>query len=138
MKLIHQILGLILGFIIGILTTLSGLGLLGLWVYSDTKKSKPTYRGTNHRKSPPTEREEYPLEHVYESLFDAEEMLTMLRAYISNEGKVYLSDLKTSLNQKASLVDQLSGWTDLSKARIVKLREDQYIIEFPDPVNLKK
>lgn len=45
MKLIYQILGLILGFIIGILTALSGLGVLALWIYSDTKKNPPKYRG---------------------------------------------------------------------------------------------
>lgn len=53
MKLIHQILGLILGFIIGILTALSGLGVLGLWIYSDTKKNPPKPRSSYGSKRPP-------------------------------------------------------------------------------------
>lgn len=149
MKLIHQILGLILGFIIGILTTLSGLGLLGLWVYSDTKKNPPKYRGSLYHprpgatygseshKSPPKERVGYPLEHVYESLSEAEGVLTSLRSLISAKGWVHLTDLNHAIGRESTMADWNYGWMDLSRARTTKTR-DGYIIEFPDPVKLRK
>lgn len=142
MKLIHQILGLILGFIIGILTTLSGLGLLGLWVYSDTKKNPPKYRGNLYQPRPgPTygvkNPYKFPLDHVYSSRSEAEQMLTALGSYISADGKVYLAELKTLLGEPPTLPDKLYGWTDLSQARTLQIR-DGYVIEFPDPVKLKK
>lgn len=140
MKLIHQILGLILGFIIGILTALSGLGVLGLWIYSDTKKNPPKPRssyGSESHKSPPKERVGYPLEHVYESLSEAEDVLTSLRSLISAKGVVHLTELNHAIGRESTMADWNYGWMDLSRARTTKTR-DGYIIEFPDPVKLKK
>ncbi len=142
MKLIHQILGLILGFIIGILTTLSGLGLLGLWVYSDTKKNPPSrqYKYGSKSKSTPEPEEKkdiFPLDYVYQTSVAAENVLRILKSYIEIDGKVSLSHLKSASGFSPNLVDRNYGWEDLSEAHVVADRMG-YMIRFPELVYLKK
>lgn len=147
MKLIHQILGLILGFIIGILTALSGLGLLGLWVYSDTKKNPPKPTRQKYHKSQPEKREFYreqenvmnPLGHIYPNQAAAEFVLDRLKSIIrDNEAPATVANLHVAIGHPATFKSSQFGWTNLDDVSVKKLSEDRYFIKFPDPVRIAK
>lgn len=146
MKLIHQLLGLILGFIIGILTAASSVGVFALWVYSDTKKNSPKSTGQKYYKPQPEKREFYreqedvmnPLGRIYPNRAAAEFVLDRLNSIITNdEVPATVADLHVSIGHPATFKSQMFGWKNLDGVSVKKLSEDRYYIEFPEPVPVK-
>lgn len=137
MKLIHQILGLILGFIIGILTALSGLGVLGLWIYSDTKKNPPKPTGQKREFYREQEDVMNPLGYIYPNQAAAEFVLDRLKSIIrDNEAPATVANLHVAIGHPATFKSSQFGWTNLDDVSVKKLSEDRYFIKFPDPVRI--
>lgn len=137
MKLFYQLLGLVLGFIIGILTATSSLAVLGLYIYSTdrkTKNIKRDYSGPKMNKQP------NPFEHKYESRKEAEEVLDMLMQLITEEGFTTVSDLKIALGMSPTFADSKQGWKSLSGVTVSRVdnpgKAPTFLVNFPELINL--
>jgi hypothetical protein len=138
MKLFYQIFGIIIGFVIGILTATTSVSIFAFWVYSDTKKStgkKFTGYRPGRTNDSKTDREN-PLEHKYKTREEAEEVMDLLLDLQKEIGQVTLNDLSTALGITATFEDLKWGWKSLDDVYITTKDDTHYAIVFPAARNL--
>lgn len=105
MKLIHQIVGLILGFIIGLLTSFSIVAGFLIWFLADTKKNPSSYK-----KMPKTEDTLDKLEYLVETRAQAERVLDAIIEHLVSHDDVSVADIKTFMGVTPTYNDTLWGW----------------------------
>lgn len=127
--LFYQMTGLLVGLVIGLLSTVTALS-LGAAYFLSTDKKKDTAGAVYGRKF--SAKDSDPLEYVYHTEEDAETVLKTLNKHINADGKAFVSDLKSYLGLDSKARDNLMGWTDLTRTRIVRVR-DGFLIEFSRP-----
>lgn len=142
MKLFYQLLGIAIGFVIGILTAISSLMVFGLWVYSDTKK-KPrgsTYKPRSYSPGTTKERSANSLRPEFDTQAEADEMLTMLRNLVDEYGYTTFSDLKAGMGFAPVFEDDSWGWVNLKDVYALQVshpnESTKYVLKMPEPVKL--
>ena len=134
MRIIHQLLGLVLGFIIGALTAITSVAAFFAWATIDSKSQRrDKYRAPKMDK--PKE-EENPLTHLYDTRKEAEEVLDHLIALILEYGAATVQDLRIALGSQSTFAESKKGWKTLQDATVNLTDKSFYIINFPDPINL--
>lgn len=133
MRLLYQVVGLILGFIIGLMTAITSLAYFVSKAHYDAKTREDV-------KSPPRRGKDEALDAHYESRLEAEKVLDILSELIMEYGSATVQDLKLTLGLVASFADRQAGWKTLSNTIIQEhLGTDDrrfFTINFPDPITL--
>lgn len=127
MKTINLLLGLFLGLVIGLLSTVGAIGWGLLYFMTESKKdAKPSgVDRTRTYKSETTKGDAF--DHKYDTRTEAEEIIDALKNIIESDGKVSVEDLQIGAGYPPSFADRRRGWKDLSQAHIAR---DQYGSKF--------
>ena len=134
-NLFNQTLGLILGLVIGVLSTTTALSVFFLWIYSttDPKKAKPSYkRFSDLSKSEDYGKKEDPFKYVYTSRHELMDVINALEKIIALKGRATVVDLKNATNLNPTLGDHRWFWTNINGATITQ-KSDGFHLSLPDP-----
>jgi hypothetical protein len=69
---------------------------------------------------------------IFQTRSDAEMVIDSLRDLIENYGNAKVVDLYTAANISSEFTDQKYGWTNLTRASVIQIREG-YLLDLPKP-----
>lgn len=133
MKTFNLLLGLFLGLVIGLLSTVGAIGWGLLYFMTESKKdAKPS--GVDRTRWYKSTTKGDAFDHKYDTRAEAEDMIDALKNIIEAEGKVSVAYLNIEAGYPPSFAGSRRGWKDLSQAHITRdLYDSKYRIVFPAP-----
>lgn len=139
-KFFYQMVGLVLGFIIGALTIIGSLSALFGWAYytgtRDARKSteRRAYQPSSYNREAPGRSAGKGMRLEFESREEAEEFLESIMNVLDNLGHVTVKDIRVGRGVQYYAGDESFGWKSLSGVEIYRGKSyiPRYYIDLPE------